>query len=70
MGPYESEEEILEAILYWQKRALKDEKWLENEADYVEELIDEILKERKHKEYWKQQFLDKDKELKMLVYKR
>ena len=25
MGPYKNEEEMMEAILYWQKRALKTE---------------------------------------------
>ena len=46
IGPYESGKELIKYILYWQKRALEAEKWLEDEADYIEELIDTIMFER------------------------
>jgi hypothetical protein len=77
IGPYESEEEVLKCMLYWQKRALEAEQWLEESLDGNEEYVDIILEERKQfrqmeleRDYWKQQFLDKEKELKMLVYQR
>jgi hypothetical protein len=88
IGPYESEEEMLEAILYWQKRALEAERDLKESLDYNEEYVDMILEAEKkldhqihfsnmifewydqtvtEKEYYKQQFLDKQKEIEVLI---
>jgi hypothetical protein len=67
IGPYENEEELLKCMLYWQKRALEAEQWLEESLDANEEYVDIILAERDAKEYYKQQFLDKDKELQEVI---
>jgi len=37
---WENEEEIVEAMLYWQKRALEAERMLESELDYQEFLLE------------------------------
>lgn len=66
IGPYENEEDMLEAILYWQGRALAAEKEREETLDELEEYI-------KSAAYYKQQFLDKDAEVFELLkrtYKR
>ena len=52
-GPWKDEEELLECMLYWQKKALETVKWL-----------DEMEIERN---YYKQQFLDKQKELQEVI---
>jgi len=62
-GPWENEEELLKCMLYWQKEALEAFNFLEMEDDYIEDLIEIVLQERREKEYYKQQFLDKQKEL-------
>jgi hypothetical protein len=48
VGPYKNEDEIIEAVLYWQNKAL------------------ELKKQSK---YYKQQSLDKDKEMKVIMKK-
>ncbi len=47
-APWEDEQQIIEELLYWQRRALQAEK---------------------ERDYFKQQFLDKDKEMKNVMYK-
>lgn len=60
IGPYESEDEMLEAILHWQKRALAAEK-------EVEETLDDLEVYIKLAAYYKQQRLDKDEEIKEIM---
>lgn len=67
LGPFENEEEILEAMLYWQKRALEAERDLEESLDFNEEYVDLILQARKERDYYKQQFLDKDDEMRFIL---
>lgn len=67
IGPYESEEDMLEAILYWQKRALAAEKQVEEECDAYEDMVDTALEFKNARDYYKQQFLDKDRELRFIL---
>lgn len=69
LGPWKDEEEMLECIMYWQKRALEAEKEIESTLDYERFLLDETLmyQERfyemeEQRDYYKQMFLDKDSE--------
>jgi hypothetical protein len=62
-GPWKDEEELMKCMLYWQKEALEGYNFLEMEADYIEDLIKTLLQECREKEYYKQQFLDKQAEL-------
>lgn len=45
-GPWKSEEELIEAMMYWQNRALNAEKDLDSELEFVGELIQSLLLER------------------------
>ena len=40
---WKNEEEIVEAMLYWQKRALEAEREVEDTLDYVEFLLNEYV---------------------------
>lgn len=60
IGPYQNEEEILQELLYWQKRALSAEKELEKTLDDLEYYI--IISS-----YFKDQFLDKQGELELVI---
>jgi hypothetical protein len=66
-GPWKDEEELRECMLYWQKRALEAEIEVEEVLDYNEELVELVLEARGNAEYYKQQFLDKDKEMRIMI---
>ena len=57
---WEDEQEIIEELLYWQKRALAAEK-------EREEVLDELEGYIKIAAYFKQQYLDKDEEIKFIL---
>lgn len=57
---WKNEEELLESMLYWQKRALEAEKEREEVLDDLEEWI-------KLAAYWKQQFVDKEAEVRFIL---
>ena len=88
LGPWKDDEEVLECMMYWQKRALKAEKEVEECLDYEEFLLNEFVKQqeenidldeynhflmedrdelRKMVRYYKQQFLDKDEEIRFIL---
>jgi L-lactate utilization protein LutB len=57
---WENEQEIINELLYWQKRALAAEKEREEVLDELEEYI-------KMAAYFKQQWVDKDEELRFIL---
>ena len=74
LGPWKDDKEMIECIMYWQKRALEAEQWLEESLDGNEGYFYIILEERDkfrqmelERDYWKQQFLDKDREMQLVI---
>ena len=74
MGPYKTIEEVVECMLYWQMRALEAEKNRDEDTDTIEIYIEWIIQKmkatrrlKKDRDYYKQQFLDKEKEIKILL---
>lgn len=59
---WKDEQELIDSMLYWQKRALAAEKEREEILDDLEDYI--IIAE-----YYKQQFLDKDLEIREVIDK-
>ena len=60
---WEDEQELLKEFMYWQKRALKAERELKLENELLDLIMEWNEQTITEKEYWKQQFLDKEKEL-------
>ena len=63
LGPWKDDAEVIECMMYWQKRALEAERDLEEVLDDNEDLVELVLEARGNADYWHQQFLDKDKEI-------
>ena len=55
---WKNEEEIVEAMLYWQKRALNAEREVEETLDYVEFLVNEYVDLQK--EYFRLEHIVED----------
>ena len=87
-GPWKSHEEMIEYMLYWQKRALEAEREVEEMIEYMlywqnraleaereveevpddnEDLVELVLEAHGTADYWHQQFLDKDKEIRVAL---
>jgi hypothetical protein len=74
LGPWKDDKEMIECIMYWQKRALEAEREVEEALDYNEEMVELVLEAREQfremelqRDYYKQQFLDKENEIRFLL---
>ena len=73
-GPYRNIDDAVKCLLYWQRRALVAEGEVEDCLDYEEFLLTEYVKLQKEyfemeiaKNYFKQQFLDKENEIRFIL---